>query len=407
MTAIACLRILFTDGESRPGEVPKHKAQGVADAFLKARWRAPRKCGAVAPLAFVIADTRVDQLDPTELQALAAELEKVLFPGRPIGTIALMSFEGDEQAVLKFASLSQRELMGLMAGEGYGGDAGRVHVVRADSVHPLPCTREEAKAQAAEKAAAAPAADSSPAAAPAPPKAAARVESPPPAAETGWWGVQDLAQGVFVGSAIGLRADLIGPVPEDDAKLLKRDLICLTDAQAALKTAAFGEIHVPFSFWNLTTPASQDAYRSRLSRYPLDQRPRLCATVYGTPREASIGLLQQARAFLKGGFALMDVQITDPTFPIQGLPPELVDGITQVLSGETEQARLKQILKFVERKAGYVAKGVRQAVANVTSAVELEACKVAGVARVQGPIITDLLDKPVSGPDVAGAQDAA
>jgi hypothetical protein len=31
-------------------------------------------------LAFVIADTRVDQLDPTELQALAAELEKVLFP---------------------------------------------------------------------------------------------------------------------------------------------------------------------------------------------------------------------------------------------------------------------------------------------------------------------------------------
>jgi anti-sigma factor RsiW len=70
----------------------------------------------------------------------------------------------------------------------------------------------------------------------------------PPAAETGWWGVQDLAQGVFVGSAIGLRADLIGPVLEDDAKLLKRDLICPTDAQAALKTAAFGEIHVPFSF---------------------------------------------------------------------------------------------------------------------------------------------------------------
>ncbi|ENZ80731.1 MULTISPECIES: hypothetical protein [Caulobacter] len=403
MTAIACLRILFTDGESRPGEVPKHKAQGVADAFLKARWRKPRKCGAVAPLAFVIADTRVDQLDPTELQALAAELEKVLFPGRPIGTIALMSFEGDEQAVLKFASLSEKELMGLMAGEGYGGDAGRVHVVRADSVHPLPCTREEAKAQAAEKAAAAqpPVADPPPAAKPAPPKTAARIESPPPAAETGWWGVQDLAQGVFVGSAIGLRADLIGPVPEDDAKLLKRDLICLTDAQAALKTAAFGEIHVPFSFWNLTTPSSQDAYRGRLSRYPLDQRPRLCATVYGTPREASIGMLQQARAFLKGGFALMDVRITDPTFPIQSLSPDLVDSITLVLSGETEQARLKQILKFVERKAGYVAKGVRQAVANVTSAVELEACKVAGVARVQGPIVTDLLDKPVDGPEAA------
>ena len=112
-------------------------------------------------------------------------------------------------------------------------------------------------------------------------------------------------------------------------------------------------------------------------------------------------MLQQARAFLKGGFALMDVRITDPTFPIQSLSPDLVDSITLVLSGETEQARLKQILKFVERKAGYVAKGVRQAVANVTSAVELEACKVAGVARVQGPIVTDLLDKPVDGPEAA------
>ncbi len=81
MTAICCLRILFTVGESQPGEVPKHKAQGVADAFLKARWRAPRKCGAVAPMAFVLADNRVETLDPTEMQALAAELEKVLFPG--------------------------------------------------------------------------------------------------------------------------------------------------------------------------------------------------------------------------------------------------------------------------------------------------------------------------------------
>ncbi len=450
MTAIACLRILFTDGDSRPGEVPKHKAQGVADAFLKARWRAPRKCGAVAPLAFVIADNRVDELDPTELQALAAELEKVLFPGRPIGTIALMSFEGDEQAVLKFASLSQKQLMGLMAGEGYGGEPGRVHVVRSDSVEPLPSTRAEAKVFAAEKAAApppaaptssvqtspmaaavaistapvaeTPAAPAKTAAAPAPAPepekpapapvakpaaAAAKAAPPPPPPETGWWGVQDLAQGVFVGSAIGLRADLVGPPPEDDSKLLKRDLICLTDAQAVLKTAAFGEIHVPFSFWNLTTPASQDAYKSRLSRYPLDQQPRLVATVYGTPREASIGMLQQARAFLKGSFALMDVRITDATFPIQGLPPELVDSITLVLSGETEHDRLKQILKFVERKSGYVAKGVAQAVANVGSAVELEACRAAGIARVQGPAATELLDKPVASAEGEPARDAA
>ncbi len=445
MTAICCLRILFTVGESQPGEVPKHKAQGVADAFLKARWRAPRKCGAVAPMAFVLADNRVETLDPTEMQALAAELEKVLFPGRPIGQIALMTFEGDEQAVLKFAALTQAELAGLMAGEGYEGPAGRVHVVTADSVEPRPSTREEAKTFAEDKAsakkqglaaattvaperpakAAAPvstvpaaepvkpaapkaepvfapvpiALDETPKAAAAKPAAAAKVVAPPPPAETGWWGVYDLRQSAFVGSAIAMRSDLIGPAPEDDGKLLKRDLICLTDTQAALKTAAFGEIHVPFGFWNLTTPASQEAYKSRLSRYPLDQQPRLTATIYATPREASIGMLQQMRLFLKGSFSRMDVQVCDPTFPISGLPPELVDSITLVLNGETEHERLKQILKFVERKAAYAAKEVVQAVANVTSAVELEACKAAGIAFVRGPAISDFLDKPAAGPE--------
>ena len=444
MTAICCLRILFTDGESQPGEVPKHKAQGVADAFLKARWRAPRKCGAVAPMAFVLADNRVENLDPSEMQALAAELEKVLFPGRPIGQIALMTFEGDEQAVLKFAALTQSELAGLMAGEGYEGPAGRVHVVTADSVEPRPSTREEAKTFAEDKASAkkqglaaattvtperpakaaapvatvpaaepakpvaaeaappvvAPAAPEAPKAAPAPAAkpAAAKVAAPPPPAETGWWGVYDLHQGAFVGSAIAMRSDLVGPAPEDDSKLLKRDLICLTDTQAALKTAAFGEIHVPFGFWNLTTPASQDSYKSRLSRYPLDQQPRLTATIYATPREASIGMLQQMRLFLKGSFSRMDVQVCDPTFPISGLPPELVDSITLVLNGETEHDRLKQILKFVERKAAYTAKEVVQAVANVTSAVELEACKAGGIAFVRGSAVSDFLDKPVAGP---------
>lgn len=442
MTAIACLRILFTaDGESQPGDIPKHKAQGVADAFLKARWRKPRKCGAVAPLAFVIADHKAEHLDPTEVQGLAAELEKVLFPGRPIGQIALMTFEGDEQAVLKFAALTQTELRGLMNGEGYEGEPGRVHVITADSIDgPLPSTRAEAKVYAEEKAAEktsglatattiekapAPAAKAAapapaPVAEPTPAKpepapaakapSTAKVSAPPPPAETGWWGVYDLAQGAFVGSAIGMRSDLLGPAPEDDAKLLKRDLVCLTDAQAALKTGPYGEIHVPFGFWNLTTPSSQDAYKSRLSRYPLDQQPRLVATIYATPREASIGMMQQMRLFLKNSFARMDVRISDPTFPIQGFPPELAETITLVLTGETEHERLKQILQFVERKGGYAAKGVAQALAGVNSAVELEAAKAGGISLVQGLAVTELLDNPVGGPDgapLALAQNAA
>lgn len=411
MTAIACLRILFNaDGEAQPGEVPRGRAQAVADAFLKVHWPPPRKCGAVAPLAFVLADNRVETLDPAEMQALAAELETVLFPGRKSGQICLMTFEGDERAVLKFASLSQAELAGLIAGQGYGGEAGRVYVITAEAVQAVPSTHEEARAaQAAAKASVQAPAKT---AAPRPPVASAAKAPPPPAppAQTGWWGVHDLIQGAFVGSLIGLRADLNGPPPEEDDKLLKRDLLCLTDAQGLLKTSTFGEIHLPFGFWNLNTPSAQDAYKSRLSRYPLDQRERLCATIYGTPREASIGMLQQMRGFLKGSFALMDLQVTDPTFPIHGLPHELLDSVTLVLAGDTDRDRLSQILKFVERKGAYAGKGVVQAVAGVGSAVELEACQAGGVVRVSGPAVTALMDKPAAaaeGAPVALAQDAA
>ncbi|MCK5910502.1 MAG: hypothetical protein KAG62_11185 [Caulobacter sp.] len=406
MTAIACLRILFNAGESQPGEIPRSKAQAVADAFLKARWRAPRKCGAVAPLAFVLADNRVETLDPAEMQALAAELEQVLFPGGEGGEICLMTFQGDETAVLKFASLSQKELAGLVAGKGYGGAAGRVHVITADAVESVPSTHEEARALAAEKAEAgaadAPLADkaSKTAKAPVAPKAPPPPPPPPPP-QTGWWGVYDLSANAFVASLIGMRADLLQPPPEDDDKLLKRDLICLTDAQAALKAAAFGQILVPFGFWNLTTQSALDAYKSRLSRYPLDQQPRLVATIYGTPREASLGMLQQMRAFLKGSFAFMDLRVEDATFPIHGLPPELIDSVTLLLTGETEFDRMSNIQRFAERKNLYEGKGVMQGVAGVATRAELEACRAAGIARVQGPAITTLLDKPVAGAEGA------
>lgn len=393
MTAIACLRILFNVGEERlPGEVPKSKAQAVADAFLKSRWRAPRKCGAVAPLAFVLADNRVESLDPSEMQGLAAELEQVLFPGKKGGQVCLMTFEGDETAVLKFASLSQQELAGLVAGKGYAGEAGRVHVITAKAVEVVPSTPAEAKAL---DAADVPLADkpARPAKAAVPTKAA---PPPPPPAQTAWWGVYDLGADAFVASLIGMRADLLQPPPQEDDKLLKRDLVCLTDAQAVLKASPFGQILVPFGFWNLTTPSAQDAYKSRLSRYPLDQQPRLVATIYGTPREASLGMLQQMRAFLKGSFAFMDLRVDDATFPIHGLPPELIDSVTLSLTGETEFDRMSTIQRFAERKTVYDGKGVLQGVAGVATRAELEACRAGGIARVQGPAITTLLDKPLA-----------
>lgn len=428
MTAIACLRLLIDDDA-----FPAARAQEAADIYLKARWKAPRKYGSVAPLAFVLADNRAEQLDPVEMQALAAELEASLFPGRKAGQVCLMTFEGDETAVLKFASLTQAELAGLVAGDGYGGAAGRVQVITADAIRAVPSTREEARVAKAEAAALSdtPPAPSAPSEAPVPPqpapepppaqaekraasaptaKAKAPPPPPPPPSQTGWWGLYDLPTDTFVGSVIGLRADLDQPPPELDSALLTRDLACLNDAQAAFKTAPFGDLYLPFGFWNLTTPSSQEAYKRRLSRYPLDLQPRLGASVHGTPREASLGLVQQMRAFLKSGFAFLDLNVVDPTFPVHNLPPELIDSVTLALPDTDERERINCIIKFIERQGAYRGKGVAQCVAGLRTANELEACRQGGVARVHGPGITDFLDAPLAqatGAPLVAARDAA
>jgi hypothetical protein len=412
MTAIACLRLLIDDAV-----LPAARAQAAADVYLKAHWTAPRRYGAVASLAFVLADNRAAQLDAAEMQALAADLDASLFAGRKSGQVCLLTFEGDESAVLKFASLTQAELVGLVAGKGYGGAAGRVHVVTADAIRAVPSTLEEAR-QAAEAIVVVPAPPepaASQAAAPVQTKkpAAPRPavdEAPPPPSQTGWWGLYDLPTDTFSGSLIGLRADLTTPPPESDAALLTRDLACLNEAQAAFKSAPFGDVYLPFGFWNLTTPSSQEAYKRRLSRYPLDRQPRLGASVYGTPREASLGLVSQIRAFLKSSFAFLDLNVADPTFPVHNLPPELIDSVTLTLPDAPERERLNAIVKFIERQSTYRGKGVAQCVAGVSTILELEACRQGGIARVQGPAITAFLDAPMAqakGAPVIVGRDAA
>lgn len=390
MTAIACLRILLTAAETAGASVPTAHVEAAADVYLKHRWKHPRRYGVVAPLAFVLADTKAERLDPEEMQALAVELETSLFPGRKSGQVCLMTFEGDENAVLQFASLSQAELAGLMAGRGYSGAPGHVQVITAEEIRAVPSAPPETAAPQAKPAPAKPAAAPvRPIAAAAPSKAAAPLT-------TGWRAIYHLPTESVVGAVLGHRADLSGPRPEEDGELLARDLTGLNDAQFGFPTVKTGEgaLFLPLSFWNLTTPASQEAYKRRLSRYPLDLQPRLGATVYDTPREPSMGLLQQIRAFLHGSFAYIDLCISDPNFPVNTLPGDIASSITLELRDEPDAERIKAIALFASRQSVYRAKGVHQGVLGVRSAKELEACRAAGLAYVTGAAVSDLLDKP-------------
>jgi hypothetical protein len=431
MTAIACLRILVAGLAEAGRGAPAAQVQAAADLYLKHRWKAPRRYGAVAPLAFVLADTKADSLDPVEMQTLAVELEAGLFPGRPnsergAGQVCLLTFEGDEAAVLRFASLSQASLASLIAGRGYAGPPGHVQVITADEIRAVPSAASEAVIDETLQAAlrlttpaqdAPVAAGSGATARPTPstfaakPVARAAPEKPraPPPPATGWWGLYHPPSESFVGAVIGLRADLSAPRPTEDAALLTRDLTSLNDAQAAFAHPSFqkgagdtGMLFVPFSFWNLTNPASQEAYKRRLSRYPLDMQTRLGASVYDTPREPSLGLLGQIRAFLQPHFAFIDLNITEPNFPVGTLPGDLATSITLSLPEDDLRARVEAIGQFAAAQGAYRAKGVRQGVAGLRDPRELEACRAAGLRFVSGPAISELMASPIGAAPAQG-----
>ncbi|MBC7668873.1 MAG: hypothetical protein H7236_10575 [Gemmatimonadaceae bacterium] len=415
MTAIACLRILVAIGDPETGRpTPAPQVQAAADLYLKHCWKAPRRYGAVAPLAFVLADSRAERLDPVEMQALAVELEAGLFPRQPhsekgAGQVCLLTFEGDESAVLQFASLSQAALAGLIAGRGYAGPPGHVQVITAEEIRAVPSAPAATEAEVAATAGPIPPAfgATSPAPAvenaakpPAPPIASA-VKPPPPAA-TGWWGVYHPPSESFVGAAIGLRVDLNRARPADDAALLARDLTCLNDAHAAFARLSTGQggdeaavLFLPFSFWNLTNPSSLEAYKRRLSRFPLAMQGRLGATIYDTPREPSLGTLGQIKTFLQSTFSFIDLNITEPNFPVATLPGELVTSITLSLPEDELRLRIEAIAKFAAIQGSCRAKGVRQAITGLRDAKELDACRAAGLRFVSGPAITDLMASPV------------
>ncbi|KQZ06075.1 hypothetical protein ASD21_00030 [Caulobacter sp. Root1455] len=440
MTAIACLRILVAGTAEAGRSIPVSQVEAAADLYLKHRWKAPRRYGAVAPLAFVLADSRAESLDPAEMQTLAVELEAGLFPGREAGQVCLLTFEGDETAVLQFASLSQAALAGLIAGRGYAGPPGHVQVITAEEIRAVPSAPSEAVVEeaprAAPDAAALTPAQDAPAASAAEPivepaaeaatadakdpaqsatlAAAAKPATakpppqpekpkPPPPPATGWWGVYHPPSESFVGAMIGLRSDLLSPRPTEDAALLSRDLNCLNDAQASFaKAGDAGMLFVPFSFWNLTSPASQEAYKRRLSRYPMAMQARLGATIYDTPREPSLGLLSQIRAFLQPHFAYIDLNITEPNFPVGTLPGDLATSITLTLPDDDLRMRIEAIAKFASAQSAYRAKGVRQGVTGLRDARELDACRAAGLRFVSGPAITDLMASPIGAASAQG-----
>lgn len=374
MTAIACLRIVvgeslqFTDADSMADLVSK-----IAAAYLETRWSWPRRYGLVAPFAFVLADPRATQLDPRELQFLAGELHQRLFGHESAGEVSLLTFEGDQREVMRFAGANDKELRAFLRGEAKTFGGGRLCRITPDevvSLHPAggPVTGN-------------------------PPYEALLQESFD--AGLAFRGVYDSRKETFIGS-VAVWQDADAGLPSDNpADLLERDLEVVRASAAAAIEIEQTRLFIPISFSTLVKPSARKALALSFEPLPAKVRRRMVAVVYETPRSPSFQALTQVRKFLEPHVGSLGLQVTDPDFQIDSLPPNLATSVTLSLQGADESVRLQAISRFLRQSEAYARKRVLQGVDNVRSRRELQACLKHGAPYLTGPAITATLDRPL------------
>ena len=381
MTALACLRIFvgaelcFTDTDSMAALVAK-----VAGAYLETTWKWPRRYGLVAPFSFVLADPRAERLDARELQDLARALQHKLFGDQGNGDVTLLTFEGDQTDVMRFAGATALQLKGLLEGEDDGAFAGRVCKITPTEVSSVAPpggpvvgepTMEVLRAQE-------------------------YVAAP---ARTAYRGVYHTQREVFVGnisvwreagseSAFGMES------PAVDASEAGHDIPNLESARLALEGETSGVMFFPISFSTLVKSSARAELTPYLETLPQSSRARLAAAVYDTPRAPSFSALSQMKQYLNPFFARIDLRVSDPAFQVDDLPPDLASSVTLVLPAGADAVRLAAISRFMRDAAGYRRKRVWQGVTDVRTRREVNACIELAVPFITGPGVTDLLEAP-------------
>lgn len=376
MTAVACLRIVVGESLQFTGsDTMADLVSRIAGAYLETRWLWPRRYGLVAPFAFALADPRATQLDPRELQVLARELHLRLFGAESEGEVNLLTFEGDQREVMRFASLNDAKLRALMRGEGDEFDLGRLCRINRDEIVSL-----------------------QPVGGPiigSPPMEVLAAEQPP--AGVGFSGIYDSRRETFVGSeAIWSQAatDVDYGEPSID-EVLERDLAVLAAAAAAVPQASNAHVFLPISFSVLIKPSTKVSVIEALEALPSSVRSRLRAVVYDTPRSPSfqaLSLLKKSLSPLLGDLVL---RVTDPDFQIDNLPPKLAVGVVLDMPAGDDQVRLKALMRFGGQADAYNRKRVSQSVNGVRTRKELQTCLKYGIPFLSGPAVCSVLLSPL------------
>ncbi|MGZ3274649.1 MAG: hypothetical protein ACXU82_19100 [Caulobacteraceae bacterium] len=390
--AMACLRVsvLSPAGGQDERELQALVAK-VINAFLQSRWEWPRLFEQMTPYAFVLTDPRADRMDKRGLKALASELQLKLFGSEGEGEVSLLLFEGPDLEVHRFARLSLDEVERMLAGEALNPpfegvlnhitpDLGRDERPRADAA---------AQSGDVEQT-------------PARPAPAPRRAGP---LESVYAGLYLTSAQSFIGSLAlsrrprrdrWLQPDLSTAEALPGLPAEAFDEGCVESALEALSQGATGLLFVPLSFSSLVRPSGRRAYARFLCHLPAEERIRLGAAIYDTPRAPSYFALSHIRRFLDPFFGELNLQVRDPAFEVERLSPEMVSSVTLALPPEREPAeRLAAIRRFMQKRDVYKKKRIWPGVSPLVGKAELEACLALRVPILGGPAVSDLTSEPV------------
>jgi hypothetical protein len=388
--AMACLRvsILSPSGGQDERELQALVAK-VINAFLQSRWEWPRQFEQMTPYAFVLTDPRADRMDKRGLKALAGELQLKLFGSDGEGEVSLLLFEGSDMEVHRFARLSVDDVERMLAGEAlqppFEGTLDHItaELARDDGPAWIGQPAEEGDE---------------------PPARAQPLSRLPRRYEPAYAGLYLASTQSVIGSLAFCRrprrdralfpdlstAEALPGLPAEDF-----DEGCVESALQALQQGATGLLFVPLSFSSLVRPSGRRAYARFLCSLPAEDRVRLGAAIYDTPRAPSYFALANIRRFLAPFFGELNLQVRDPAFEVERLAPEMVSSVTLALPPEREPAeRLAAIRRFMQKRDVYKKKRIWLGVSPLANKAELEACAALRIPVLGGPAIGQLSGKP-------------
>jgi len=395
--AMACLRvsILGAPAEGHDVEQLHTLVAKVINAFLETRWEWPRQFEQMTPHAFVLTDPRSVTMDKRGLKALAAELQMKLFGADGEGEVSLLMFEGSEVEVHRFARLSEDAVLRLLDGEPvippFEGALDQILAPRAQDGQ-RPAHGSAASATVPYDLDVYDDLDILPAP---PPRA-----PPPPRAEPKlepcYTGLYLTVSQSFVGSVALCRRrrrdrdvipDLGSPEALSGLAAEAFDEGCVASAVEALAQDAGGLLFVPLSFSSLVRPAGRRAYARFLCHLPAQQRDRLGAAIYDTPRAPSFFALSTIRRFLDPFFGEINLHVADPAFEVERLAPDTISSVTLVLPDRDAATRLAALRRFMQGRDVYKKKRIWPGVSSVMNRAELDACLSPRVSVIAGPAV--------------------